>query len=627
MSDGFDPYRKWLGIPPEEQPPNFYRLLGIPLFETDPDVIENAAHRQMAYVRTFQTGRHAEQSQRLLNELAAAKVCLMNPDRKAAYDAELHRAAADGGPQWRGDSAIGSLGVAGLRGSNPGGTAPMAQFVGGPPGAGGLTGTNPAGAVSAGAGAVQFSGSSTTAGLGGAAGIGGPAIGGAGVGGASGGQANGAAAFVPPVSTGAARRPGGSRARRGERRNVLFLSALFGGLGVVAVIVIVVLLAVNYRLQKGKKGSGDIAGGAQGGLAASGSGGAGGSGKTSGSGSTTAGSSGGSSSSGTPGNTAQPSSSGSSDKSQTLSNREDRVRASLKRVREMLAERDFNRAKTTLNSAGVPVRNAELRAEYDRVEVFITYYSEFWRAVRSGASKVVRPKATEEPSKPTTTAKPGESKGGDSKIGPEDAPKRTVGSDSDERAKKSDEDQAKSGGSKSADAKEDDPKEDDPKADAAKKGDAKKDDAKTDDSKTDDAKKEDAKKDDAKVESGKKEDANKGSSDSASRRRDFAFRGSTYEVLEAERDHFKVLVDGEEQTWTMNTIPPKAAVAIAFQGVRADDPFINIYAATFLMFDLRGDLDENRRVAVELWNETRRRTGVPNKFLQDEFNLKTDDGN
>lgn len=89
MTETFDPYRKWLGIPPDEQPPDFYRLLGIPRFEGDPDVIENAAHRQMAYIRTFQSGRHAAESQKLLNELAAAKVCLLTAARKEQYDATL----------------------------------------------------------------------------------------------------------------------------------------------------------------------------------------------------------------------------------------------------------------------------------------------------------------------------------------------------------------------------------------------------------------------------------------------------------------------------------------------------------------------------------------------------------
>ena len=33
MSAPFDPYYRWLGIPPGEQPPNHYRLLGVQLFE------------------------------------------------------------------------------------------------------------------------------------------------------------------------------------------------------------------------------------------------------------------------------------------------------------------------------------------------------------------------------------------------------------------------------------------------------------------------------------------------------------------------------------------------------------------------------------------------------------------
>ena len=28
LQEKFDPYHIWLGIPPEEQPPNHYRLLG-----------------------------------------------------------------------------------------------------------------------------------------------------------------------------------------------------------------------------------------------------------------------------------------------------------------------------------------------------------------------------------------------------------------------------------------------------------------------------------------------------------------------------------------------------------------------------------------------------------------------
>ena len=85
----FDPYHKWLGIGPEDQPPDHYRLLGISAFESDPDVIANASDRQMGHVRSFQLGEHLADTQRILNELAAARVCLLDPAKKAVYDANL----------------------------------------------------------------------------------------------------------------------------------------------------------------------------------------------------------------------------------------------------------------------------------------------------------------------------------------------------------------------------------------------------------------------------------------------------------------------------------------------------------------------------------------------------------
>ena len=95
MSEAFDPYRKWLGIPPYQQPPNHYRLLGIELFEADADAIANAADRQMAHIRTFQAGPHSALSQKLLNELSAARVCLLNPVQREAYDAALRARLAE----------------------------------------------------------------------------------------------------------------------------------------------------------------------------------------------------------------------------------------------------------------------------------------------------------------------------------------------------------------------------------------------------------------------------------------------------------------------------------------------------------------------------------------------------
>jgi hypothetical protein len=93
-AENFDPYLKWLGIRDAEQPPNMYRLLGIELFEHDPDVIANAADARMAHLKTFQTGQYSKLSQKLLNEVAAAKVCLLNAGRKAEYDESLRKELA-----------------------------------------------------------------------------------------------------------------------------------------------------------------------------------------------------------------------------------------------------------------------------------------------------------------------------------------------------------------------------------------------------------------------------------------------------------------------------------------------------------------------------------------------------
>ena len=94
MSEIFDPYHEWLGIPAAEQPASYYRLLGIPVLETSLSVIDNAANQRMAYLRTFQSGKHVAESQHLLNEVAAARVCLLNAAKKATYDEELRKRLA-----------------------------------------------------------------------------------------------------------------------------------------------------------------------------------------------------------------------------------------------------------------------------------------------------------------------------------------------------------------------------------------------------------------------------------------------------------------------------------------------------------------------------------------------------
>jgi len=89
MPERFDPYHRWLGIPPEDQPPNYYVLLGLRPFESEADVIQSAADQRMGHLRTFQTGEHSALSQQLLNEVAAARLCLLSPAKKADYDEKL----------------------------------------------------------------------------------------------------------------------------------------------------------------------------------------------------------------------------------------------------------------------------------------------------------------------------------------------------------------------------------------------------------------------------------------------------------------------------------------------------------------------------------------------------------
>jgi len=89
MHDAFDPYQKWLGIPPSDQPPHYYRLLGLPIFFNEVERIRAEADQRMQHVRTFQLGKRAQASQEILNELASARVCLLSPESKARYDAAL----------------------------------------------------------------------------------------------------------------------------------------------------------------------------------------------------------------------------------------------------------------------------------------------------------------------------------------------------------------------------------------------------------------------------------------------------------------------------------------------------------------------------------------------------------
>lgn len=99
MSTDFDPYYLWLGIPPQEQPPNHYRLLGIAVFESNPSVIDSAASRQSTYLHSVAAGPQRQASQKLLTEIAGARRTLLNAESKLSYDAELKTRIAAAAPK------------------------------------------------------------------------------------------------------------------------------------------------------------------------------------------------------------------------------------------------------------------------------------------------------------------------------------------------------------------------------------------------------------------------------------------------------------------------------------------------------------------------------------------------
>ncbi len=94
----FDPYREWLGIEPHELPADHYRLLGLARFEADAGKIATAADARMSLIRSNQTGPRGSFTNTLLNEITAAKLCLLSPIAKVQYDTFLQERKNAYGP-------------------------------------------------------------------------------------------------------------------------------------------------------------------------------------------------------------------------------------------------------------------------------------------------------------------------------------------------------------------------------------------------------------------------------------------------------------------------------------------------------------------------------------------------
>ena len=89
MAGEFNPYQTWLGLSPADLPLDYYRLLGLNQFETDPAAIEQAANRQAEKLQPHLTGPAAKVAERVAAEVAAARTVLSSAEKRGQYDAKL----------------------------------------------------------------------------------------------------------------------------------------------------------------------------------------------------------------------------------------------------------------------------------------------------------------------------------------------------------------------------------------------------------------------------------------------------------------------------------------------------------------------------------------------------------
>ena len=88
-SGNFDPYNKWLGIPPGKWMPNHFELLGLSIDEEDPSVIELAIKRQRDFMKGMRGGKFPELVNQILIQIQDAEITLLEPDSRRLYVREI----------------------------------------------------------------------------------------------------------------------------------------------------------------------------------------------------------------------------------------------------------------------------------------------------------------------------------------------------------------------------------------------------------------------------------------------------------------------------------------------------------------------------------------------------------
>lgn len=87
----FDPYEKWLGIPKDQRPVDYFQLLGLDPAEKNAEAIRAAAQKRFALVSRHKEGSHAQACGRLLKEIQQAHITLVTPGKRKTYEEQLRR--------------------------------------------------------------------------------------------------------------------------------------------------------------------------------------------------------------------------------------------------------------------------------------------------------------------------------------------------------------------------------------------------------------------------------------------------------------------------------------------------------------------------------------------------------
>jgi pSer/pThr/pTyr-binding forkhead associated (FHA) protein len=91
-SSAEDAYVRFLDLPPGPRPPHHYALLELEIFCSQPERIENAVQKLFRRIKPYEDApdrKTREAIQDIMNQIATARVVLMDGQSKDAYDREL----------------------------------------------------------------------------------------------------------------------------------------------------------------------------------------------------------------------------------------------------------------------------------------------------------------------------------------------------------------------------------------------------------------------------------------------------------------------------------------------------------------------------------------------------------